>query len=138
MDDILVRFAKCCNPLAGDAIVGFVTRGQGVAIHTADCAQVLLIDSARQVDVEWDVSKSTTRAVSIRVACSDRKGMLAVLTSSISEAEANILSAQVQSSAGNDAINVFEIEVNDLEHLNRVMKCLRKLKGVHRVERLRQ
>lgn len=137
VDDILVRFAKCCNPLAGDAIVGFVTRGQGVAIHTADCAQVLLIDSARQVDVEWDVSKSTTRAVSIRVICSDRKGMLAVLTSSISEAEANILSAQVQSSAGNDAINIFEIEVNDLEHLNRVMKCLRKLKGVHRVERLR-
>ena len=137
VDDILVRFAKCCNPLAGDVIVGFVTRGQGVAIHTADCAQVLVIDSARQVDVEWDVSKTATRAVSIRLVCSDRKGLLAALTSTISEAEANILSAQVKSSAEDDAVNVFEIEVNNLEHLNRVMKCLRKVKGVQKVERLK-
>ena len=137
VDDILVRFAKCCNPLAGDNIVGFVTRGQGVAIHTADCTQVLVIDQDRRVDVEWDVSKTTTRAVSIRVVCSDRKGMLAALTSSISEAEANIISAQIQSSAGNDAINIFEIEVNDLEHLNKVMKCVRKVKGVLKVERIK-
>jgi GTP pyrophosphokinase len=138
VDDVLVRFSKCCNPLAGDPIVGFVTRGQFVAIHTADCSHVHETDSARRVDVEWDQSKTATRSVTIRVVCSDRKGMLAVLTSAISEADANILSATVQSSSDYDAVNLFEIEVENLKHLTKVTNCLRKLKGVHKVERLKK
>ena len=138
VDDVLVRFAKCCNPLAGDAIVGFVTRGQYVAVHTADCSHLLEIDPARRVDVEWDQSKSAIRSVTIRVICSDRKGMLAVLTSAISESEANILSATIQSSSDYDAINLFKIEVDNLKQLNRVTNSQRKLKGVHKVERLKQ
>jgi GTP pyrophosphokinase len=138
VDDVLVRFAKCCNPLAGDSIVGFVTRGQWVAIHTADCSHLLGIDPARRVDVEWDESKSAIRSVSIRIICSDRKGMLAVLTSAISEAEANILNASIQSSSIDGAVNLFEIEVDNLNHLNKVTNALRKLKGVHKVERLKR
>ncbi|MBE0500021.1 MAG: bifunctional (p)ppGpp synthetase/guanosine-3',5'-bis(diphosphate) 3'-pyrophosphohydrolase [Desulfuromonadales bacterium] len=138
VDDVLVRFAKCCNPLPGDEIVGFVTRGQWVAVHTADCPHLLEIDPARQVDVEWDVDKTATRSVTIRVICADRKGMLATLSAAISEAEANILSASVHLSSVGDAINLFEIEVSNLKHLNQVTNCLRRLKGVHKVERLQQ
>ncbi len=138
VDDVLVRYAKCCNPLAGDDIVGFVTRGQWVAVHTADCSNLSGVDPARRVDVEWDKGKSASRSVFIRVVCADRKGMLAALTSAISEAEANILSATIQSSSGSGPSNLFEIEVDNLNHLTRVKNCLRKVKGVQRVDRQKQ
>ena len=136
VEDILVRFARCCNPLPGDAIVGFISRGHGVTIHTVNCPHVLAADVERKVDVEWDQAKKATRAVMIRVMCADRKGMLAALSAAMTECEANILSAQVQSIAGHDAVNTFEIDVVNLDHLNRIMAAIRKVKGVHRVTRI--
>jgi len=136
IEDILVRFARCCSPLPGDPIVGIVSRAHGITVHTTNCPHVLDADQERRIDVEWDQARKATRAVMIRVLCADRKGMLAALSAAITECEANILSAQVQSSAAHDAVNNFEIDVENLDHLNRVMAAIRKVKGVHRVTRV--
>jgi len=137
VDDILVRFAKCCNPLPGDPAVGFITRGRGVTVHTEDCAYVQESDPERRISVEWDKSKSGTRSVKIRVYCENQKGMLAGITTAITNAEANIINAKIQSMPDNKGINNFEIEVRDIDHLNRISKAINKIKGVYRVERLR-
>jgi len=137
VEDILVRFAKCCNPLPGDEVVGFITRGRGVTVHTADCPQVHETDPERRVAVEWDRKKKASRSVRIRVFCEDQKGMLAGITTAITNCEANIISASVHSTADHKGVNNFEVDVQDLEHLNRVRQALLKIKGVYKVERLR-
>jgi GTP pyrophosphokinase len=137
VDDIMVRFAKCCNPLQGDPVVGFITRGRGVTVHTSDCPYVQDSDPERRITVEWDKSKSGARSVKIRVFCENQKGMLAGITAAMTNTEANIISAKVQSTPDNKGVNNFEVDVQDLEHLNRVIKAIMKVKGVYRVERLR-
>jgi GTP pyrophosphokinase len=137
VEDILVRFAKCCNPVPGDPFIGFVTRGRGVTVHTNDCPHVQESDPERRIDVEWDTSKQASRAVTIRVVCADKKGMLAAISAAITENEANILSAHVQATPDQEAINDFQIDVRDLNHLNRVIASLRKLNGVTRVVRVK-
>lgn len=138
VDDILVRFAKCCNPVPGDPITGFVTRGRGVTVHTIDCPHVLESDPNRRIDVEWDTRKQSSRAVTIRVVCADKKGMLAAISAAITDSEANILSARVQATPEQDAINDFEIDIRDLNHLNKVINSIKKLNGVIRVVRLKR
>jgi len=137
VDDILVRFAKCCNPLPGDPAVGFITRGRGVTVHTEDCPYVQESDPDRRVNVEWDKRKAGSRAVKIRVFCENQKGMLAGITAAITNSEANIISAKVHSTPDNKGINNFEVEVQDLAHLNRISNAIMKVKGVYRVERMR-
>lgn len=137
VEDILVRFAKCCNPLPGDPVIGFITRGRGVTVHTSDCPQAQDTDPERRILVEWDRKKKTSRPVQIRVSCEDQKGMLASITAAITSCEANIISASVKSSPGAKGVNNFEVDVLDLEHLNRVKQAIMNIKGVFRVERLR-
>jgi GTP pyrophosphokinase len=137
VEDILVRFAKCCNPLPGDDVVGFITRGRGVTVHAVDCPHVREGDPERRVDVEWDMKKKAARAVKIRVHCLDQKGILASITGAITNCEANIVSAQVFTLPDQKGMNTFEVDVQDLAHLNRVMSALMKIKGVIQVERLR-
>jgi len=137
VEDILVRFAKCCNPVPGDPITGFITRGRGVTVHTIDCQHVVDSDPERRIDVDWDTSKLASRAVTIRVFCADKKGMLAAITASITDNEANILSAHVQATPEQDAINDFEIDVRDVDHLNKVITSIKKLNGVTRVVRVK-
>ena len=138
IDDVLVRFAKCCNPLPGDDIVGFITRGHGITVHAADCAHLLETDPQRRVDVEWDESSVSSRSVRINVYCHDQKGVLAEITSCITRCEANIISARVHTSLGAKGLNEFEIDVKNVDHLKEVMKELKALKGVYRVERIRE
>jgi GTP pyrophosphokinase len=138
LDDILVRFAKCCNPLPGDAVVGFISRGKGVTVHASDCPKVLETDPGRRIDVAWDLSQKTAHAVKIRVYCNDIKGILAGMTGAITKSEANIVRASAYSTGDGRAVNTFEIDVNDVPHLNRVLDAIRKVKGVQRVERIRQ
>ncbi len=138
IEDIMVRFAQCCNPLPGDDIVGFITRGHGITIHTADCIHLLESDPARRVDVEWDLSAPTSRNVAIRVYCHDKKGALAGITTCIAESEADIVSARVHTVKGNKGVNEFEISVKSVDHLKQVMKALKAVPGVYRVERLRE
>jgi GTP pyrophosphokinase len=137
VEDIMVRFAKCCNPLAGDPVIGFITRGRGVTVHTRDCPHVLEADPERRIEVEWDMKKKASRPAKVRVYCVDQKGMLAGITGAITTCEANIISANVFSTPGNKGVNTFEVDVQDLEHLNRVINALLKVKGVYKVERMR-
>ncbi len=137
VDDVLVRFGKCCNPVPGDDIVGFITRGRGVTIHTADCSFVMDSDPERRVDVTWNSEKQTTLPVKIRVTCHDQKGILAGIAQVISNCEANISTASVHSTVDKKGVNLFEIEVTDLDHLNRVINNIMKVSGVIKVERLK-
>lgn len=137
MEDIMIRYAKCCNPLPGDEIVGFITRGQGVTIHTTDCPFVTESDPERRIDVTWAKGKSAALPVKLRVFCLDEKGILANMTMAITNAEANIVSAQIKSTVDKRGENIFELNVTDLSHLNKVMNALLKVKGVIKVERIK-
>jgi guanosine-3',5'-bis(diphosphate) 3'-pyrophosphohydrolase len=137
VEDVMVRFGKCCNPVPGDDIVGFITRGRGVTIHTADCELGLESDPDRRIDVAWNKTKKAALPVNIRVYCHDQKGILANITAAITNCEANISKASVQSTVDKRGINTFEVEVTDLEHLTRVMNNVNKVEGVIKVERLK-
>lgn len=138
LDDVLVRFGKCCNPVPGDEIVGFITRGKGVTVHTSDCQFVQESDPARRVDVAWNKVKTAVLPVKIRVLCHDVKGILATITLTITNCEANIASAQIQSTIDQRGENIFEVNVTNLAHLQKVMNSLMKINGVIKVERIKQ
>lgn len=137
IDNVMVRYARCCNPVPGDKVVGFITRGRGVTIHTADCQNIIDDDPNRRVEVEWDSTKEYTYPVRIRIYSEDKKGLLAEITSSISSNEANITNASVNTTEDHKAIGLFELQVSDLNHLNKVIKGIERIKGVYRVERMR-
>jgi GTP pyrophosphokinase len=137
VDDVLVRFGKCCNPVPGDDITGFITRGRGVTVHTADCTLALDGDPERRISVAWNRDKRAALPVKIRVTCYDEKGILANISQAITNCEANISSASIHSTVDKRGINLFEIEVTDLDHLNRVIKSVMQIKGVTKVERLK-
>lgn len=138
IDNVLVRFGKCCNPVPGDEIVGFITRGRGVTVHTSDCPFVLDADPQRRIDVTWNKSKTSTLPVKIRVLCHDVKGVLANTTLAITNCEANISSAIIQTTVDKRGENLFEVNVVDLAHLQKVINALMKVKGVIKVERIKQ
>ncbi len=136
VDDIMVRFGKCCNPLPGDNVIGFITRGRGVTVHKTDCSWVLESDQDRRVEVQWDLQKQTVRPVKIKVVCVDRPGILAQITHSISAVDVNIQNAKVQTSMDKKAIGIFELDVRDTGHLRSVIRSVEKIGGVISVERL--
>jgi GTP pyrophosphokinase len=137
IDNVMVRYAGCCNPVPGDRVVGFITRGRGVTIHTVDCQNAMDDDPHRKVQVEWDSTKEYSYPVRIRIFSQDKKGLLGEISNSISSQEANIKNARVDTTEDKKAISTFEVEIRDLNHLNKVMKALGKIKGVQRVERMR-
>jgi guanosine-3',5'-bis(diphosphate) 3'-pyrophosphohydrolase len=137
VDNIVVRYAGCCNPLPGDKVVGFITRGRGVTIHTSDCKNIVDNDPNRKIEVEWDSAKEYIYPVRIRIYSDDKKGMLADISNSITSNEANITNARVETTDEKKAIGTFEVEIRDLDHLKKVIKGIEKIKGVHRVERMR-
>jgi GTP pyrophosphokinase len=136
VEDILVRFAKCCYPLPGDDIVGFISHGQGVSIHNAKCPNLLTVDPERQIEVEWDKETKTLRQVKIEVICVNEKGLLADMSSAIKNADANISGADIKTVPDNKAICSFDIEVNDKEHLKNTIRSLQKVKKVLKVTRV--
>ncbi len=138
MDNVVFRFAHCCEPLPGDELVGYVTRGRGVAIHTRGCSQTHSFDPRRLIEVAWDDSVKTQRNVKVRVVCVDKIGMLASVTQSLSSGGASIVAAQVSSTGDGKAINTFEITVDGVQHLETITRALEKLEGVVRVERFRK
>ncbi|WP_242341043.1 MULTISPECIES: bifunctional (p)ppGpp synthetase/guanosine-3',5'-bis(diphosphate) 3'-pyrophosphohydrolase [Anaeromyxobacter] len=136
IDDVLVRYGRCCNPVPGDAIVGFITRGRGVTVHTVACDKVLGIDPERRVDVAWDVKGDFKRQISIRVITSDRPGILARISQTFSEAGLNISQASCRTTPGERAVNDFEVTVGDLKQLKSVIRTLERIEGVQSVERV--
>ncbi|NMC62365.1 MAG: bifunctional (p)ppGpp synthetase/guanosine-3',5'-bis(diphosphate) 3'-pyrophosphohydrolase [SAR324 cluster bacterium] len=138
LDDVLVRFAKCCEPLPGDRIVGFISRGRGVAVHRADCPEVLKCDPYRRIDVGWDTGAATPRKVRLTVHCQDQMGILARVTETITTHGANITRAHVKTLPNSKAVNAFELEISDARQLERLKNAIELLPGVIRVERVRQ
>jgi GTP pyrophosphokinase len=140
VDDLLVRFAKCCNPLPGDQIVGFITRGRGLTAHTRDCLTVVknVLDRERLINVEWDVESPATRPVRIAVYIGrDRPGLLAEITGAISSRNGNITKAEVVVTDDRRGTNNFVIEVADLRQLQDIMGAIRDVPDVVNVERVR-
>jgi GTP diphosphokinase / guanosine-3',5'-bis(diphosphate) 3'-diphosphatase len=137
VEDVLVRFGKCCSPLPGERITGFITRGRGVTVHALDCPKVLESDPQRRIEVQWDDGKGTPRAVKVEVTCVDRPGLLAAMSKAISSAGINIARAEVHTLADRKAQNVFEIMVASADELNRVMRNLGRVRGVMKVARVR-
>ncbi|HKE10334.1 MAG TPA: bifunctional (p)ppGpp synthetase/guanosine-3',5'-bis(diphosphate) 3'-pyrophosphohydrolase [Myxococcota bacterium] len=137
LNDVLIRFAACCAPLPGDEVVGFVTRGRGVTVHTRDCSKVFALDPDRRIEVQWDNEAAAPRRVKIRVVSVDRPGILATVTKSISSAGINIDAARVATTQEGKAISSFDVWVADVRTLNAVMKEIGRVKGVLTVERVR-
>jgi len=137
LSDVLVTYGKCCNPVPGDSIIGYVTHGKGVSVHIRDCQKMLSADPERLVQVEWDSSSETSRIAKIRVICVDRQGILANMTEAITEEGVNITQAEVRTMEDKKAINVFDIEIKNTDELRSVIHALEKLKGVISVERMR-
>ncbi len=140
VDDLLVRFARCCNPLPGDQIVGFITRGRGLTVHTRDCLTVAksVLDRERLINVEWDVEERATRPVRIAVYIGrDRPGLLSEITGAISSHKGNITKAEVTVTDDRRGINNFVVEVADLEQLQGIMAAIREVPDVINVERVR-
>ena len=137
LEDILVRFSKCCNPLPGDRIIGFISQGQGVTVHAADCPRVLETDPERRIEVSWNRQKGATRPVRIRVYSLDQKGILAATTKAITKCESNILRASAFSTNDGRGVLNFEVDVRDVQHLHRVIEAIQKVKGVLQVERVK-
>jgi guanosine-3',5'-bis(diphosphate) 3'-pyrophosphohydrolase len=137
VDDVLVRFAKCCTPLPGDDVVGYITRGRGVSVHVVTCPVIQEMDPERLVDVQWNISRKQAFPVNIRVICYDKPGLLSELSSAISSLGINISSANIDTVRGENATCDFELDVSDLEQFNTLVSALKKLKSVQSVERLR-
>jgi len=140
IDDILVRFSKCCSPVPGDEIIGFITRGRGVSIHTVDCpnAVSLMADPERQIAVHWDGQRKGAHQVKIRVQIGkDRPGILAEISTAISGTNTNIAQAEIRVTEERTGVNTFVLEVNDLRQLQAAMQAIQKVDGVVGVERVK-
>lgn len=136
LDEIVIRFAKCCQPLPGDRIIGFITRGRGVTVHYADCPQVLDGDPLRRVDVEWDSGERALQRVRITVHAQDQMGLLANVSQAVASQGTNITSAQIRTEHGRASIN-FEMQVSSAEQLHKVTRAIEMVPGVIKVERIK-
>jgi len=136
IDDVLVRYGRCCSPVPGDQIVGFITRGRGVTVHTRACSKGLETDPERRVEVTWDVHGEFKRAVNLRVRSDDRKGLLAKMSETFADVGVNILTATARSNGEQGAVSTFEIEIVDVKQLNDVVRAIGQIPGVHSVERM--
>jgi GTP pyrophosphokinase len=135
-EDILVRFAKCCSPLPGDPIVGFITRGRGVTVHRRDCDKGLDLDPERRIDVEWDGMSKAQHEVAIQVLCADKPGLLAHISQSFTDQGVNISQAHCRATEDGRAVNTFHALVKDLDQLKQVIRSLSRIKGVYSVDRV--
>ena len=136
--DILVKLAKCCTPVPGDAISGFVTRGQGVSVHQTSCHNVqnMLNEPERMIEVEWSPSSKSVFLVQIQIEALDRSGLLSDVTRVLSEHHVNILSATVSTSQDRLALSRFVFEMSDVTHLDRVLNAVRRIDAVYDVYRV--
>ncbi|MBW1833460.1 MAG: bifunctional (p)ppGpp synthetase/guanosine-3',5'-bis(diphosphate) 3'-pyrophosphohydrolase [Deltaproteobacteria bacterium] len=136
VDDILIRFGKCCQPVPGDAITGYITIGHGVTVHRTNCINALKMNPERQIDIEWNKDVTETYPVKICVSSSDRVGLLADIAANISKSGANILNATTETRENKIVDSFFTLAVEDVEHLDRVVSAIKKVKLVHDVKRV--
>jgi GTP pyrophosphokinase len=139
IEEMPMRFAGCCNPVPGDPISGFITRGRGVSIHTADCPilQGQALETARKIPAEWDLSESTWRTVEIMLESIDEPGLLARVSSAISESDANIAHLEGHTTKSGQAVFYLGVQIRDLAHLEQLLARVQTMRGVLRAERVR-
>jgi GTP pyrophosphokinase len=137
VDDILVNFAKCCNPIPGDEIVGYISRGRGIIVHTGSCPHVRDMDAERLVAVHWDEGAKKEYQVEMTVLCHDSKGILAEISSAISAMDINIAHAHVMTDTGGRVTCNFGVNVRSLKQFNDLTVAVRKVRGVISVDRVR-
>jgi GTP pyrophosphokinase len=149
IEDVMVSYARCCNPIPGDDIVGFVTRGRGLTVHAAACERVKSLEEERRVPVSWAANaqpstaakaaggkKPARRPVNVRVYCTDKPGLLASISTAFTHSDVNISQAHCMTTDDHRAINTFEVLVTDLDQLTKAMRLIEKIKGVYKVERV--
>jgi len=139
MHDLMMHLSKCCGPVPGDRILGYITRGRGLTIHTVDCPNLdaLNYDKARLVEVDWDAAHATTVSVKISVLTLDKPGLLANVSAAITHAEANISGADITTRDDRKAVLEFMMAVQNTAHLDRVVKAIEKVEGVLQARRVR-
>ncbi len=141
-DDVLVFRARCCNPILGEKIVGYITRGKGVSVHSATCPNVvnLMYDPERRIEVEWDKARASTAGthytVRLTMEVEDRKGVLAAVSAKIADINTNIKNMEARTGDPDQRARIdVTVEISDLKHLERVIKSLKSVNGVLDVER---
>ncbi len=140
VDDLLVVRARCCNPIRGEKIVGYISRGKGVSVHSASCANVvnLMYDPERRIAVEWDSTDggaATQYVVRLKVQVEDKKGMLAAVSTRVSGMNTNIKAMEATTADHRGELDM-TVEVKDMKHLEKVIKSIRDVSGVIDVERV--
>ena len=138
-DDVMVFRAKCCNPIRGERIVGYITRGKGVSVHSAGCSNVLnlMFDPDRRIDVEWDSANGDQAPYTVRLTMQveDRKGMLAEISAKVSDINTNITTMEARTGSDHQARIDMTVEIKDMKHLEKVIKSIKGVEGVLGVER---
>ena len=138
-DDVMVFRAKCCNPIRGERIVGYITRGKGVSVHSAGCSNVLnlMFDPERRIDVEWDTSGGDAAPYTVRLTMQveDRKGMIAEISARVSDINTNITNLEARTGDDHHARIDMTVEIKDVKHLEKVIKSIKGVQGVLGVER---
>ena len=139
VEDLLVKLARCCTPVPGDAITGFVTRGSGVSVHRSDCTNITDLrenQGDRLITVKWNSATKTLFLVNIQVEALDRARLLSDLTRTLSDQHVNILNAAVSTSKDRTALSRFTFEMADASHLDAVLSAVRSVEGVYDVYRV--
>ena len=138
VDDLLVRFARCCSPVPGDNVIGFITRGRGISVHAKACPKVLGTDPNRLVDIDWDLSAKAERKVQIRIVCADRPGLLGEMSEAIGAHDVNITNARIGTTKDRRAVCLFSITIADLTQLKTILSKLNAIPGVVSAERVQK
>jgi len=138
-DDLMVYLAKCCSPVRGEEIIGYITRGKGIAVHAKHCSNVqnLLYDVDRRIDVEWMGPKYALYPVKLALLTEDRQGMLADVTATIAGVHSNIQNIEARTGDSRANIDV-TVDIVDVEHMEKIISSLKKIEGVYQVERVTQ
>jgi GTP pyrophosphokinase len=138
MDNLLIKFSRCCNPVPGDKIVGYITRGRGVSIHRTDCPNVIsnLYDRERLIEVKWEGFQETSYPVEIEASAYDRPGVLSDIINIIGDMKTTIDAVNARASKNGVAVIDLVLEINDKQHLETVMQKLRKVHGIYDVRRV--
>ncbi len=141
VEDLLIRFAHCCSPVPGDDIIGFISRGRGLIVHTADCQNVKNLgigpDSERRVNVSWDIKQVGKHQVMLKIVTNDKTGMLAKVSTAVAGQGSNITSAATRQGKDDKGSIYLTVEITDLKELNSVIQSIKKEPGVYSVDRIR-
>jgi guanosine-3',5'-bis(diphosphate) 3'-pyrophosphohydrolase len=136
MSGMLIRFGKCCHPLPGEPVIGFITRGRGVTVHAKNCRYLNDADPERLVEVEWEAAEDSNYLAKLKVTNISKKGMLANISTILSQSEANILNAELHTTVDKKGISTFTIEVADYKQLKEIISKIKTIKDVLKVERI--